>query len=182
MIKELLLFLGLTHSGLFSHPTDLYLTGMVNWNKQCNQIITVFKKAKANDHINLHIKSPGGRIDTLAAIINAMDHTKASYSIILENYAYSAAADIALWKPENLVLTPDDKVGVHYTVDGNGNMITDGDPEVVAANERGDREYGDLMTVSEQIYMNHGGFVVIKAPDLAKRLCKIRHICNVLKS
>lgn len=79
-----------------THETDLYIYDEIGWfGVTAQDLVNDLKSVDKNDHLTVHINSPGGDVFDGIAILNALRNHKGDVTTVVDGLAASAASFIA---------------------------------------------------------------------------------------
>lgn len=98
---------------------DIFIYGVIGVKALAADLVP--KIQSANDHINVHINSPGGDVHEGIAIYNALERKAPNVSTYIDGLAYSAASWIALVPDKDQrFMSPNSEFGIHQAYSPRG--------------------------------------------------------------
>lgn len=114
---RLLLFVLLSAFCLSSYARNYYNTiGVVDDTADIQRLTSILESGSTSDTMTIYITSPGGRVDIMNNIIDALAHTDVKVTCVVNKVAASAATFIALEGCRNhtLIISPTAVFLFHY--------------------------------------------------------------------
>jgi ATP-dependent protease ClpP protease subunit len=138
------------------------------------EFVHTVRYATKDQHITIHINSPGGNLITCLSIINAMNASEADITTVVDGEAASAAAMIWLAGHNRLIASPHVLVMLHGASSGfNQSKISDITNSAQTTNRMVesllDDLTDDLLTDDERSDIRKGVDIYITGKDIIKR-------------
>ena len=154
---------------------DVFLDEEITMPADYRELISILFSAEESDTVNLFFNSPGGNLDAALAIIEAINHTKATVSAILLGSCHSAASMIMLYC-HNVFVTNSSYMMIHtasYGSSGNtSNVKAHTDFTFKQVDKLLDDTYEGFLTKEELLNVKKGVELWLNADEIESRIQK----------
>lgn len=174
-IKQSEMYLSFAKRTHVAHQISIHIDEPIKSAKYYRSVVQELGDLSENDEVIFRIASPGGDLDGLVALIEAIRNCDADILAVITGKAHSAASMLALSCP-NVAITPSANMLVHFVSFGSGGKAWDVVSHVHHTVDYSTAIFKEIyqgfLTDEEMQNIIEGKELWLQAPEIEERLIK----------